>query len=97
MVHDHDTLEFDAWSMVTKFNQGHTNPGICICPMVNSQNGYFVVKPLGSIKGLRFRPQEIRMSAMVMTHDAGCWPNGQKIVFALPNTPHPPPKFEPIV
>ena len=23
MVHDHDTLEFDPWSMVKKFDHGH--------------------------------------------------------------------------
>ena len=33
--HDHDTLEFDPWSMVKKFDHGHLHPGIC--PMVNGQ------------------------------------------------------------
>ena len=43
--HDHDTLEFDPWSMVKKFDHGHCHPGMC--PMVNGENGYFVVKLCG--------------------------------------------------
>ena len=40
--HDHDSLEFDSWSMVKKFDHGHRHPGICL--MVNGQNGDFVEK-----------------------------------------------------
>ena len=40
--HDHDTLEFDPWSMVKKFDHDHWHPGIS--SMVNGQNGYLVLK-----------------------------------------------------
>ena len=34
--------------------------------MVNGQNGYFVLKFRGQMKGLPFRPQKICISAKVM-------------------------------